>query len=226
MTWQKTFVSRVISKTPYSHFRTHSISIVENYKWAIWNYKWNTISFWKTEKLVKLMLNKSQCIHMWLHWLLQISNFTRQKNLWNWCWTKVNVLTCDYIDFCLAHVTTLTVIYKIYENCAITFNLHGKLFYSVATIVVFNNAKCWGVFGNHRCRLWTSLLAHCIEKPTATSEPGADIAWWDRSQNLQKVHERICARLSSSQISHCRQGASQSFHKTLTWHATGISKIK
>jgi len=116
------------------------------YKWAIWNYKWNTISFWKTEKLVKLMLNKSQCIHMWLHWLLQISNFTRQKNLWNWCWTKVNVLTCDYIDFCLAHVTTLTVIYKIYENCAITFNLHGKLFYSVATIVVFNNVLCWNQF--------------------------------------------------------------------------------
>ena len=23
----------------------------------------------------------------------------RQKNLWNWCLTKVNVFTCDYIDF-------------------------------------------------------------------------------------------------------------------------------
>ena len=88
------------------------------------------------------MLDKSQCTHMWLHWLLQISYFTRQKNLWNWCWTKVNVLTCDYIDFCLAHVTTLTVIYKIYKNCAITFNLHEKLLHSVATIVVFNNGVC------------------------------------------------------------------------------------
>ena len=80
-----------------------------------------------------------QCTHMWLHWLVQISNFTRQKNLWNWCWSKVNVLTCEYIDFCLAHVTTLTVIYKMYKNCAITFNLHDKLFHRVATIVVFNN---------------------------------------------------------------------------------------
>jgi hypothetical protein len=40
----KTFVSRVISKTPYSHFRTHSISIVEKYKQAIRNYKWKEIS--------------------------------------------------------------------------------------------------------------------------------------------------------------------------------------
>ena len=38
--------------------------------------------------------SKSQCSHMWVHWL---------------------------------------------KNCAITFNLHDKLFYSVATIVVFNN---------------------------------------------------------------------------------------
>ena len=56
------------------------------------------------------------------------------------CLTKVNVLTCDYIDFCLAHVTTLTVIYKMYKKCAITFTLHDKLFHRVATIVVFNNA--------------------------------------------------------------------------------------
>jgi len=84
---------------------------------------------------------------------------------------KINVLTCDYIDFykleisqekktcetdagqksmysheyidfCLAHVTTLTVIYKMYKNCAITFNLHDKLFHRVATIVVFNNGSC------------------------------------------------------------------------------------
>ena len=86
---------------------------------------------------------QNQCTHMWLHWLLQISNFTRQKNLWNWCWSKVNVLTCEYIDFCLAHVTTLTVIYKMYKNCAITFNLHDKLFHRVATIVVFNNEFCF-----------------------------------------------------------------------------------
>ena len=39
-----------------------------------------------------------QCTHMWLHWLLQISNFTRQKNLWNWCWSKSMY----------SHVTTLT----------------------------------------------------------------------------------------------------------------------
>ena len=55
------------------------------------------------------------------------------------CRTKVNVVTCEYIDFCSAHVTTLTVIYKMYNNCAITFNLHDKLFHGVATIVVFNN---------------------------------------------------------------------------------------
>jgi hypothetical protein len=48
-------------------------------------------------------------------------------------------LTCEYIDFCLANVTTLTVIYKMYKNCAITFTLHDKLFNRVATIVVFNN---------------------------------------------------------------------------------------
>ena len=40
----------------------------------------------------------SQCTHMWLDWLLQISNFTRQKNLWNWCWSKAMY----------SHVTTLT----------------------------------------------------------------------------------------------------------------------
>ena len=74
---------------------------------------------------------------------------------------KINVLTCDYIDFyklaisqdkktceidagqksMYSHVTTLTVTYKIYKNCAITFNLHDKLLHSVATIVVFNNVK-------------------------------------------------------------------------------------
>ena len=102
-----------------------------------------------------------QCTHMWLHWLLQISNFTRQKNLWNWCWSKVNVLTCEYIDFCLAHVTTLTVIYKMYKNCAITFNLHDKLFHRVATIVVFNNAQC----------LRTDLNKRFLPKPNTT------IAW-------------------------------------------------
>ena len=85
---------------------------------------------------------------MWLHWFLQISNFTRQKNLWNWCWSKVNVLTCEYIDFCSAHVTTLTVIYKMYKNCAITFTLHDKLFHRVATIVVFNNALCASSINN------------------------------------------------------------------------------
>ena len=87
---------------------------------------------------------------MWIHWLLQISNFTRQKNLWNWCWSKVNVLTCEYIDFCLAHVTTLTEIYKMYNNCGITFNLHDKLFHRVATIVVFNNAYC--LFFKVKCK--------------------------------------------------------------------------
>ena len=56
--------------------------------------------------------------------------------------SKVNVLTCEYIDFCLAHVTTLTVIYKMHKNCAITFNLHDKLFHRVATIVAFNNVNC------------------------------------------------------------------------------------
>ena len=100
------------------------------------------------------MLDKSQCTHMSLHWLLQISNFTRQKNLWNWCWTKVNVLTCDYIDFCLAHVT---VLYKIYKNCAITFNLHEKLLHSVATIVVFNND-----FYRHMWRYWCEVLNFTI----------------------------------------------------------------
>ena len=38
-----------------------------------------------------------QCTHMWLHWLLQISNFT--KKLVKLMLVKINVLTCDYIDF-------------------------------------------------------------------------------------------------------------------------------
>ena len=46
---------------------------------------------------------------MWVHWLL--------------------LGTCDYIDR-----NIYNVIY-----CAITFNLHDKLFHSFATIVVFNN---------------------------------------------------------------------------------------
>ena len=69
------------------------------------------------------------------------------------CLTKVNVLTCDYIDFCLAHVTTLTVIYKMYKNCAITFNLHDKLFHRIATIVVFNNVKCANLKSNFKQNL-------------------------------------------------------------------------
>ena len=61
-----------------------------------------------------------QCTHMWLHWLLQISNFTRQKT----CETDAGqksmyVFTCEYIDFCLAHVTTLTVIYKWILGCQV-----------------------------------------------------------------------------------------------------------
>ena len=56
--WLETFVSLVISKTQYSHFRTHSISIVEKYKQVIRNYKWKVT-------------------------------------------VKVNVVTCEYIDFYL-----------------------------------------------------------------------------------------------------------------------------
>ena len=43
--WLETFVSLVISKTQYSHFHTHSISIVEKYKQVIRNYKWKKMSF-------------------------------------------------------------------------------------------------------------------------------------------------------------------------------------
>ena len=64
----KTFVSLVISKTPYSHFRTHSISIVEKYKQSKRNYKWEEISFSKLNVLI--YDSKSQCSHMWVHWLL------------------------------------------------------------------------------------------------------------------------------------------------------------
>ena len=64
----KTFVSLVISKTPYSHFRTHSISIVEKYKQAKRNYKCEEISFSKLNVLI--CDSKSQCSHMWVHWLL------------------------------------------------------------------------------------------------------------------------------------------------------------
>ena len=58
----------------------------------------------------------------------------KQKNLWNWCLTKVNVLTCDYIDFyklaisqdrktcetdagqksMYSHVTTLTFVWHMW----------------------------------------------------------------------------------------------------------------
>ena len=69
----------------------------------------------------------------------EITNETRylsekQKNLWNWCLTKVNVLTCDYIDFyklaisqdrktcetdagqksMYSHVTTLTFVWHMW----------------------------------------------------------------------------------------------------------------
>ena len=91
----KTFVSHVISKTPYLNFRTYSISIVEKYKQAKRNYKWEEISFSKLNVLI--YDSKSQCSHMWVHWI---------------------------------------------KNCTITFNLHDKLFYSAATIVVFNNVLC------------------------------------------------------------------------------------
>ena len=45
VTWQDFWQDfwRVISKTPYSHFRTHSISIVEKYKQVVRHYKWKEI---------------------------------------------------------------------------------------------------------------------------------------------------------------------------------------
>jgi uncharacterized protein (UPF0262 family) len=49
----KNFVSHVISKTPYSRFRIHSISIVEKYKQAIRNYKWKEISHVTVEVIVE-----------------------------------------------------------------------------------------------------------------------------------------------------------------------------
>ena len=61
--WLETFVSLVISKTQYSHFRTHSISIVEKYKQAIRNTNERRYPFHVT--------------------------------------VKVNVVTCEYIDFYL-----------------------------------------------------------------------------------------------------------------------------
>ena len=45
----------------------------------------------------KIFKHFGQCTHMWLHWLLQISNFT--KKLVKLMLVKINVLTCDYIDF-------------------------------------------------------------------------------------------------------------------------------
>jgi len=70
--------------------------------------------------------SKSQCSHMWVHWLLLDSQvFT-------------SILQSMY-----SHVPSKSQCSHMWvhwlKNCAITFNLHDKLFYSVATIVVFNN---------------------------------------------------------------------------------------
>ena len=49
--------------------------------------------------------------------------------------------------------------------------------------------KTCGVFGNHCCRCHRLLLAHCIKKRPSNRKCGEAIAWWDRSQNVQEVHE-------------------------------------
>ena len=74
----KTFVSRLISKTPNSHFHNHSISIVQKYKQAI---KWKEISHVtvkvKGENSLYWLLLESlvftpilwSLTHMSVHWL-------------------------------------------------------------------------------------------------------------------------------------------------------------
>ena len=121
----KTFVSRVISKTPYSHFRTHSISIVEKYKQAKRNYKWEEISFSKLNVLI--YDSKSQCSHMWVHWLL-LDSLVFTSILWSMYSHVPSKSQCTHMWL------------HWLKNCAITFNLHDKLFYSFS--IVFNNVIC------------------------------------------------------------------------------------
>ena len=73
----------------------------------------------------KSIICKSQCSHMWLHWLL--------------------LGTCDYID--------RNIYNAIY--CAITFNLHDKLFHRFDSILVFNNVFFHSTFpyGRKNCTI-------------------------------------------------------------------------
>ena len=70
--------------------------------------------------------SKSQCSHMWVHWLLLDS-----------------LVFTSILQSMYSHVPSKSQCSHMWvhwlKNCAITFNLHDKLFYSVATIVVFNN---------------------------------------------------------------------------------------
>jgi hypothetical protein len=61
--WLETFVSLVISKTPYSHF----LLTVFTHCWKIEAILlWNNLSC-KVRVMAQFL---NQCTHMWLHWLL------------------------------------------------------------------------------------------------------------------------------------------------------------
>ena len=66
---------------------------------------------------------------MWVHWLLLDS-----------------LVFTSILQSMYSHVPSKSQCSHMWvhwlKNCAITFNLHDKLFYSVATIVVFNNGSC------------------------------------------------------------------------------------
>ena len=70
--------------------------------------------------------SKSQCSHMWVHWLL-LDSLVFTPILWSMYSHVPSKSQCTHM-----WVHWL-------KNCAITFNLHDKLFYSFAIVVVFSN---------------------------------------------------------------------------------------
>ena len=136
--------------------------------WGFGNHKWHES---KTSDLTRLLY------HAWfpkLHThisaltvLALLKNTNKQKettnerrypfqsSMFSYMTVKVNIVTCEYIDFHLTAGTAGPWQPSIYfyilvnvlkceyvhwlNNCAIAFNLHDKLFNSFAIIVILNN---------------------------------------------------------------------------------------
>ena len=85
--------------------------------------------------------SKSQCSHMWVHWLLLDS-----------------LVFTSILQSMYSHVPGKSQCSDMWvhwlKNCAITFSLHDKLFHSFATILVFKKTELYVPENGKHNKLW------------------------------------------------------------------------